>query len=414
MAQPESSDKNHQIDKTAQSENAKHNAGQSPNVPFFLPSIGTEEEQAVLRVIHSGWLTTGKETLAFEKEFADFVGSKHALAVNSATSGLMLAMDSCGIRAGTKILTTPYTFASTATTAFHLGGGVVYADTEQNGYNIDPAQIEQKLKKDRSIRAIVPVHIAGLPCNMDEIKRIADFYGVKVIEDAAHSFPAKTAKGYAGTLGDAGVFSFYATKTITTAEGGMICTNDDTIAENVRIMRMHGIDRNVWDRYTSNGASWKYDVVKAGFKCNLPDILAAIGREQLKKAESLFEKRKKIALRYTEAFKDCDFLECPPDGDGHAWHLYLLRICREKLSINRDEFAELLQQKGINISVHFIPHFHFTFFKKCCGLNARNFPHAQKLYETTLSLPLWPDMDDEMIERVIKTVTEIGKNNYEN
>ncbi|WP_428771129.1 DegT/DnrJ/EryC1/StrS family aminotransferase [Treponema sp. HNW] len=389
-------------------------SGQEPNVPFFLPSIGTEEEQAVLRVMRSGWLTTGQEAPAFEKEFADFVGCKHALAVNSATSGLMLSMSACGIRAGTKILTTPYTFVSTATTAFHLGGGAVYADTEEDGYNIDPAQIEQKLKKDRSIRAIVPVHMGGLPCNMTEIKRIADFYGVKVIEDAAHAFPSKTAQGYAGTLGDAGVFSFYATKTITTGEGGMICTNNDTIAEAVRIMRMHGIDRTVWDRYTSKNASWKYDVVKAGFKCNLPDILAAIGREQLKKAQILGEKRKKIALRYTEAFKNFDFLECPPDGEGNAWHLYLLRICREKLSINRDEFGSLLQQRGINISVHFIPHFHFTFFKKHCGLNVRSFPHAQKLYETTLSLPLWPDMDDAMIEQVIQTVTDIGKNNYEN
>ena len=182
------------------------NSENAESVPFFLPSIGPEEEQAVLRVMRSGWLTTGKETLGFEKEFADYVGCTYALAVNSATSGLMLAMASCGIREGTKILTSPYTFVSTATSALHLGGGIVYADIEKNGYGIDPKQIEQKLKKDRSIRAIVPIHIAGNPCNMKEIKKLADSYGVKIIEDAAHAFPSETAEGYAGTLGDAGVF----------------------------------------------------------------------------------------------------------------------------------------------------------------------------------------------------------------
>ena len=389
------------------------NSENAESVPFFLPSIGPEEEQAVLRVMRSGWLTTGKETLAFEKEFADYVGCAYALAVNSATSGLMLAMASCGIREGTKILTSPYTFVSTATSALHLGGGIVYADIEKNGYGIDPEQIEQKLKKDRSIRAIVPIHIAGNLCNMKEIKKLADSYGVKIIEDAAHSFPSETAEGYAGTLGDAGVFSFYATKTITTGEGGMLCTNDKKIADTVRTLRMHGIDRNVWDRYTSNNASWLYDVVESGFKCNMPDILAAIGREQLKKARTLFEERKKIAARYTAAFKNCDFLECPPDGEGNAWHLYLLRIRAQKLSINRDEFCRLLQQKGINISVHFIPHFYFTFFKKRYRLNAANFPHAQKQYESTITLPLWPGMSEEAVDRAIKTVTEIGKNNYE-
>lgn len=315
----------------------------STPVPFFLPSIGEEEEQAVLRIMRSGWLTTGKENAAFESEFAEYVGVKHALAVNSATSGLLLAMSACGIRQGRKILTTPYTFVSTATSALHLGGGVVYADVEKDSFNIDPEQIEQKLAKDRSIRAIVPVHIGGNLCNMQAIRELAQSYGVKVIEDAAHAFPSKTKDGYAGTLSDIGVFSFYATKTITTAEGGMVCTNDDETARHISTMRMHGIDRTVWDRYTSNSASWVYDVTHAGFKCNMPDILAALGRVQLKKAASLFEKRKKIAERYTQAFKEYDFLQCPPDGEGNAWHLYMLRIRAEKLSVSRDEFCRLLQ-----------------------------------------------------------------------
>ncbi len=384
----------------------------SNSVPFFLPSLGKEEENAVLEVMRSGWLTTGKVTLEFEKEFAKKVGCKHALAVNSASSGLILAMEACGIREGTKILTSPYTFVSTATAALHLGGGVVYADIEDNNYSISPEQIEEKLSKDRSIRAIVPIHIAGNLCNMTQIRKIAKRYGVKIIEDAAHAFPSKTAQGYAGTLGDIGVFSFYSTKTITTAEGGMICTNNDDLAKRMSTMRMHGIDRTVWTRYTSESASWEYDVVQPGYKYNLPDILSAIGREQLKKSDAFYEKRKKIALRYTEAFQECDFLECPPNDEGNAWHLYLLRVKEEKLLIMRDEFAQILQKKGIHISVHFIPHYALTYFKKLYKLKKRDFPHTKAQFESTISIPLWPDMTENMVNTVISTVIETGKNNY--
>lgn len=382
-------------------------------IPFFTPSLGKEEEDAVLRIMRSGWLTTGKETLAFEKEFAEKINSSHALAVNSATSGLILAMEACGIREGTSILTTPYTFVSTATSARHLGGNIVYADIEKDSYNIDPKEIEKKLSKDRSIRAVVPVHIAGNVCNMKEINDIAKHYGVKVIEDAAHAFPSKTKEGYAGTLGDIGVFSFYVTKTITTGEGGMICTQNPELAARMATMRMHGIDRNVWDRYTSDKASWDYDVIDAGFKFNLPDILSAIGRVQLQKADLFFEKRKAIVEQYNKAFSQYDFLQCPPDGDGNAWHLYLVRLCPEKLSISRTEFANQLQKKGIGISMHFIPHYRLSYLKKMYGLRAQDFPHAKKQFENTITLPLWPDMSQEDIDRVISTVIDTGKQNYE-
>ncbi len=381
-------------------------------VPFFLPSIGNEEEKAVLEVMRSGWLTTGEVTLEFEKEFAQKVGCKHALAVNSATSGLMLAMEACGIREGTKILTSPYTFVSTVTTALHLGGDVVYADIEDHTYSISPEQIEEKLSKDRAIRAIVPIHIAGNLCNMKRIREIAKRYGVKIIEDAAHSFPSSTATGFGGTLGDVGVFSFYATKTITTAEGGMICTNNDKLAQRMATMRMHGIDRTVWNRYTSDSASWEYDVIQAGYKCNLPDILSAIGREQLKKADSFLDKRKNIAMQYNKAFQNYDFLRCPPDSDGNAWHLYLLRLNEQKLLITRDEFSHNLKKNGVHTSLHFIPHYNFTYFKKRYKLKKRDFPNTKKQFESTISIPLWPDMTPDMIEKVINTVIEIGKNNY--
>ncbi len=381
-------------------------------VPFFKPSLTEHEEQAVLRVMRSGWLTTGSEAQAFEEEFARFVSSPHALAVNSATSGLVLAMQALGVGPGTRILTTPYTFVSTATAAIHLGAEVLYADIEENGFNIDPAQVEQALSQHKDIRAVVPVHIAGLPCDMTRICDSAHNSGAAVIEDAAHAFPSKTATGYAGTLADAGVFSFYATKTITTGEGGMVCVRDDDIARHIARLRCHGIDRPVWDRYTSNRAGWLYDVTEEGWKCNLPDILAAIGREQLKRAPSFFEKRRAIAQRYTKAFAQYDFLNVPPDGDGHAWHLYLLGIVPECLQCDRDSFACALRDAGLGISMHFIPHFELTWCKNRYGLSRAGFPNAARRYDTTITLPLWPDMDEQMITHVTDTVISLGKERY--
>ncbi len=383
-------------------------------VNFSVASIGKEEEDAVIRVLRSGWLTTGKETFAFENEFAEKIGAAHTLAVNSATSGLMLAYDACGIRENTKILTTPYTFASTALAARHLGAHIEYADIEKDSYNIDPEKIEEKLAADtkKQIKAIVPVHIAGNVCKMDEINTIAKKYNVYVVEDAAHAFPSKTNNGYAGTLGDAGVFSFYATKTITTAEGGMIATDNEAFAKRMQIMRLHGIDRPVWDRYSSDKASWEYDIVDSGWKCNLPDVLSAIGREQLKKADLFYEKRKVIVNMYNKSYSNYDFLQIPPDSYGNAWHLYLLRLNTNHLSITRKEFGNILQKKGICISMHFIPHFHMTYFKNLYNLSPTDFPNAEDKFQRTLTLPLWPDMTEEIAQRVIDTVIETGKEHY--
>ena len=380
-------------------------------IPFFTPSFSEEEKKALMRVLRSGWLTTGKETLEFEKEFASFTGSKTALAVNSASNGLMLAMDACGIKSGTKILTSPYTFISTATSAMHLGGDVVYADIEKDSYSIDPEKIEAILKKDKSVKAIVPIHIAGNVCNMKAINDLAKKYSVAVIEDAAHAFPSKTEEGYAGTLGTCGVFSFYATKTITTGEGGMICTNDEKIAERVKLMRSHGINRTIWDRYTDTKASWKYDVTAEGWKCNLPDILSAIGRVQLKKAQTFFEQRKKIAQKYNAAFAGNDSFILPPDGEGNAWHLYILRLNLEALKIGRDEFGQALQEKGLGISMHFIPHFEMSYIKERYGLNSSDFPESNKKYLQSLSLPFYPSMSEDDSDYVIETVIKLAKLN---
>ena len=386
-------------------------------VPFFRPSFDEEEKQAVCDVIDSGWLTTGKVTHDFESEFASFTGARHALAVNSNTSGMILAMEACGVRQGKAVITTPYTFVSTAACARHLNADVYFADVEKDTYSIDPDKIEEILKKHADhISAIVPVHIAGNVCNMKRILELAEKYStpenrIRVIEDAAHSFPSPTSLGYAGTIGDVGVFSFYVTKTITTAEGGMVCTRDPELARRMTVMRMHGMDRTTWDRYTSPRASWEYDIVAPGYKFNLPDVLAALGCCQVDRAQLFYEQRKRIVEKYNEAFSKLDFIQLPPDGEGNSWHLYLMRILPEKLTITREEFAKKMQEAGLGISVHFIPIFHFTYWKELYpDFTAENFPNAENQYNRTISIPLYPDMTDEQAQLVIDTVRNIGEN----
>lgn len=394
-------------------------------VPFHKAAITKAEEDAVLDVLRSGWLTTGKYALEFEKKFSASVGAKTtdgrdiiSLAVNSNTSGMILAMEACGVKPGKAVITTPYTFVSTAACARHLNANVYFADIEKDSYSIDPDKIEAILKEHApEIAAIVPVHIAGNICNMERILELARKYSTKdnkirVIEDAAHSYPSPTKLGYAGTIGDVGVFSFYVTKTITTAEGGMVCTADSELARRMTVMRMHGMDRTTWDRYTSPRASWEYDIIAPGYKFNLPDVLAALGCCQVDRAVLFYEQRKRIVEKYNKAFETADFIELPPDGPGNSCHLYLMRIVPEKLKISREEFAKKLQAAGLGISVHFIPIFHFTYWKELYpDFTAENFPNAERQYNRTISIPLYPDMTDEQSDYVIKTILEIGNAN---
>ena len=420
-------------------------------VPFHRAAITKDEENAVLEVLRSGWLTTGKYALEFEKKFSASLTEKSSvsndspfdaktvsekrnalglspqpvisLAVNSNTSGMILAMEACGVRPGTAVITTPYTFVSTAACARHLGADVYFADVEKDTYSIDVDKIEEILKKDAEsgspkVRAIVPVHIAGNVCDMKRIVSLAKKYSspsrrIYVIEDAAHAYPSPTELGFAGVIGDAGVFSFYVTKTITTAEGGMVCTRDPELAHRMTVMRLHGMDRTTWDRYTSPRASWEYDIIAPGYKFNLPDVLAAIGSCQVDRAWLFYQQRKKIVEKYNAAFSKLDFIQLPPDGQGNSWHLYLMRLIPEKLTISREEFAKKLQAAGLGISVHFIPIFHFTYWKELYpDFTAENYPNAESQYQRTISLPLFPDETEEQADFVIETITKIGLENH--
>lgn len=393
-------------------------------IPFAVPCIGEEEIEAVTTVMRSGWLTTGAKTQAFEQAFAKEVGAKYALAVNSATAGLHLAMEAAGIGEDDLVLTPTWTFTATAEVTRYLGGHPAFVDIEPDTLNIDVSRLEQRiieLRRDHGtkLKAIAPVHFAGQACEMDAILDLAEAHGLKVIEDAAHAFPTEVvsrstqeterSRRMIGTLGHATVFSFYATKTIATGEGGMVTTDDQGMAERIRLMRLHGINRDVWNRYTSSKPAWYYEVVAPGYKYNLTDIASAIGLEQLAKAQSFQKRRENIAQRYHAGFADQKALDIPKQrhADLHAWHLYVLRLNLERLSINREQFIHEMAQLGVGCSVHFIPlHLH-PYWRDRYQLTPDMFPVASREFERVVSLPIYPSMTDEDVEWVIDSVNSI-------
>ena len=383
-------------------------------IPFARPFIGKEEEEAVLRVLRSGWLTTGAEALAFEKEFGEFLKMPDfkCLAVNSATSGLHLAAEACGIEKGDLVFLPSLTFTATAEVVRYLGADPVFVDVKPGTFHMDPNALEYAIENNKMAgkpKAVIPVHYNGLPCDMGAIMSIARKYGLKVIEDAAHSFPSVMENGdRAGTIGDVGVFSFYANKTITTGEGGMVVTENDEIAKRISVMRSHGIDRSVWSRYTDLKSSWYYEVLEAGYKYNLPDILAALGRVQLTRAWDLLKMRQEIAAAYDAAFGSGKNFIVPPTGAGDARHLYPLRLEPSSLKISRDEFIEKLKQNGIGVSVHYIPLHVMPFYKNRYNLKEDDFPETMKAYRHEISLPIWPGMTKLQITQVIDTVKSIA------
>ncbi len=375
-------------------------------LPFALPHITQAEIDEVVDTLRSGWLTTGPKTKRFEREFAERVGAPYAMAVNSATAAMHLALDAIGLQPGDEVIVPVYTFTSTAEVAVYFRARPVFVDVDPVTCNLDPTQLERHITP--RTRAIMVVHIAGLPAEMDAILAIAKAHGLPVIEDAAHAFPAKYRGRMIGSISDLTAFSFYATKTLATGEGGMLTTANSSYAERIAMMALHGINRDAWKRYGAEG-SWYYEVLQAGYKYNMTDLAAAIGLHQLARSAWLLERRRAIAQRYTRAFSQWPEVEtpCNPAHVEHAWHLYILRLRLERLTITRDAFIQALRRANIGTSVHFIPlHLH-PFYRDTYQLAADDFPAALHTYQRAISLPIYPGMNDEDVEDVIAAVEQI-------
>ncbi|MFA5065941.1 MAG: DegT/DnrJ/EryC1/StrS family aminotransferase [Dehalococcoidia bacterium] len=376
-------------------------------LPFHRPSIGEDEITEVVDTLKSGWITTGEKTHRFESEFARYTGSKHAVALNSCTAAMHLALVAAGIKEGDEVITTPYTFAATAAVAIWLKARPVFVDTDRRSFNIDCARIESAITK--KTRAIIPVHVGGHPCDMDSILQIANQRKLTVIEDAAHALASKYKGKPIGSIGDMTAFSFYATKNITTGEGGMLTTDNEEYAYRVRRLSLHGLSKDSWKRYGSSG-SWYYEIEEPGFKDNMPDIMAALGIHQLKRLDEFQAIRRKYAENYDRELGSIDAI-CIPYVDRnveHSRHLYMIQLNLERLKIDRAEFIESLRQLNIGTSVHFIPLHMHPYYAQTFGYKPDDFPNAKYVYERAISLPLYPAMSEEDINDVLSAMKYVA------
>ena len=416
---------------------------------FALPDLGDEELSEVAEVLRTGWITTGPKAQSFERAFADYVGVKHAVAVNSCTAAMHLALDAVGVRRGDFVLTSAYTFAATAEVIRYFDAVPVFVDVEPNTLNMDSVLLERTItdlkvflaegKTPRlpavmravgtrlreadsmsavrsphgTIKAVIPVHIAGHPCEMDDIAAVAHRHQLPVIEDAAHACSAffrSKAIGSTFTVDaqSAACFSFYATKTLATGEGGMVTTDNEEYADRIRLMSLHGISKDAWKRYTAQG-HWYYEIIAPGYKYNMPDVIAAIGLAQLRKVDAMRERREAIARRYDEAFRDLSEVETPTVRSHvkHAWHLYVLRLYTDALSIARDEFIDQLKRLNIGSSVHFIPLHVHPYYRDTYGYRPEDLPTTLCEYRRAISLPIYSKMTDFDVDCVIDAVSDI-------
>jgi perosamine synthetase len=375
-------------------------------IPFFVPTIGDEEIESVVQTLRSGWLTTGPKVKRFEARFAERVGARHAVAVNSATAALHLALEAIEVGVGDEVLVPTMTFAATAEVVIHLGATPVLVDCRPDTLNIDPEQIEAKITS--RTKAVVPVHYGGQPCDMEPILAVARKHGLRVIEDAAHALPARYGDQVVGAIGDVTCFSFYANKTITTGEGGMITTDDDGLAERTRIMSLHGISKDAWKRFSAEG-SWCYEILAPGYKYNMTDIAASLGLCQLDRCDAFWEKRARCAETYNQGFADLEEIQlpCVELNVQHAWHLYVIQLRLERLAVDRGEFIRRLNQAGVGTSVHYTPLHRHPLYRDRFGYRPQDLPVANSVYERIISLPIYPGLSDEDLQYVIDAVKDI-------
>lgn len=375
-------------------------------VPFAIPDITEAEIEAVEEVLRSRWLTTGPNSKKFEAAFAERVGAKHAIAVNSCTAAMHLALEALGIGPEDEVIVPSLTFAATAEVVRYLGARPVLVDALPGDHTIDPKAVEAAISP--RTKAIIPVHFAGQSCDMDALLSLVSGKSIKILEDAAHSFPTSYKGKLIGGIGDITCFSFYATKTLTTGEGGMAVTENDEWADRMRVMSLHGISKDAWKRYTAEG-SWYYEIIAPGFKYNLTDMAAALGLVQLERTAEMLESRRGIARAYTDAFSSSDSLELLQvnDFDAHSWHLFVIKIVDDTLTIDRSRFIEDLKERGVLTSVHFIPlHIH-PYYRETYGYEPQDLPVSYDCYSRSISLPIFSAMTKEEIDYVCENVTDV-------
>lgn len=373
----------------------------------FSYSFGKEEAKEVFDTLKSGWITTGPKTQKFGKMIENYVGCRYAVPVNSCTAGLHLSLLAAGVSKGDEVITTPFTFAATANVILHAGARPVFVDIQKDTYNISPDLIKKAITK--RTKAIIPVHYGGHPCDMDEILKLAKKHNLTVIEDAAHAIGAKYKGKNIGTIGDYTVFSFYATKNITTAEGGAVCLKDAESEEKIRIMSLHGMNRDAWKRY-SKQSYWYYEIKYPGFKYNMTDIQSSLGIHQLKKLENFIKKREKIARFYDKNFKNIKEIKTPTVKKyiRHARHLYSILLDLDRLKIDRNRFFMALDAENIGSSVHFIPvHLH-PYYKEKFGFKRGDFPVSEFVFDRIISLPMNPNMTLKDARQVVGAVKKIA------
>lgn len=374
-------------------------------IPFVKVSVDDSDVAAVEAVLRSGWLTTASQVKALEAELADYTGARFVNAVNSATAAMHLALAAWDIGPGDEVITTPYTFSATATVVVHCGATPVFVDVRENDANIDPGAIERAITP--RTKVILPVHIAGEPCDMEAINAIAGEYKLKVLEDAAHAIGSFYKGRAVGSLSDAAAFSFYANKTMTTGEGGALATDDEELSDRVRMLTLHGMTKDAWNRYDAGG-SWRYDIREFGFKDNLTDIAAALGRTQLKRLDAFIEGRTRVAQRYFANLRDEEHIALPAfsEENRQPWHLFMIRI-RESAQVPRDDVIRALAERGIGTSVHFIPLHYFTAYQKLGHWKEGDFPVAERFFAGEISLPMYPEMTNAEVDEVCQALREI-------
>ncbi len=375
-------------------------------VPFYVPSTDRREEREVVEAIRSGWLTSGPKVKLFEQKVCEYTGAGHAVAVNSCTAAMHVALGAAGVGKGDEVITSPYTFAATGEAILYVGARPVFADIDPVTLNIDPEQVQRAIT--RVTRAIIPVHMAGLACAMDAILAMARRGKIRVIEDAAHAFGTSWNGRRVGAIGDATCFSFYATKNLTTGEGGMLTTDDARLAEKARRLSLHGLSHGAWNRYSRAG-SWRYDVVDLGFKYNMTDPAAALGLAQLQKFDAMQRRRRGLARSYERMLAPLGVFDLPVESarGTHAWHLYIIRIKPRTLSIGRDRMIEELRERGIGTSVHFQPLHLFSYYRKTFGYRKGAYPVTERESARAISLPFYPSLSRQAQERVVEVIEDV-------